>query len=75
VNRGWIDASNMEIARKAFAGLQKYVTPEGAVNGTCEGTNIGFELDYYANRKRPDDDLHGRGVVLLAGAEILAGKK
>jgi unsaturated rhamnogalacturonyl hydrolase len=74
-NRGWIDASNLAVARKAFAGLEAHVTPEGAVNGTCEGTNIGMDLAFYANRKRPDDDLHGRGVVLLAGAEILAAKK
>lgn len=72
VNRGWIDASNMHVARKAFAGLcAGYITPEGSVNGTCEGTNIGLDVEYYANRRRPDNDLHGRGVVLLAGTEIL----
>jgi len=33
-------------------------------------------LDYYITRTQPDDDLHGRGVVLLAGTELLlAGKK
>jgi rhamnogalacturonyl hydrolase YesR len=75
-NRGWIDASNLAIARKAFAGLcAGYITPEGVVNGTCEGTNIGLDLEFYADRPRPNDDLHGRGVVLLAGTEILAGKK
>lgn len=73
VNRGWIDAANMAVARKAFAGLAKNVTDDGAVNGTCQGTNIGEDLDYYIKRQRPDDDLHGRGPVLLAGTEILAG--
>lgn len=71
-NRGWIDPSNLEVARKAFAGLQTRVTPEGVVNGTCEGTNIGIDISYYVNRQRPVDDLHGRGVVLLAGSELLA---
>jgi unsaturated rhamnogalacturonyl hydrolase len=75
VNRGWLDASEMAVARKGFAGLCKYITPEGLVNGTCRGTNIGFKIEYYADRPRPDDDLHGRGVVLLAGAEIVSGKK
>ena len=75
VNRGWIDASNMEVARKAFAGIAKKVTADGGVNGTCIGTNIGQDLDYYIKRQQPDDDLHGRGVVLLAGTELLlAGK-
>lgn len=71
VNRGWIDASNLAVARKAFAGVAKHVTDDGAVNGTCIGTNIGEDLDYYVKRQQPDDDLHGRGPVLLAGAEIL----
>jgi rhamnogalacturonyl hydrolase YesR len=76
VNHGWIDASNMAVARKAFAGIARNVTADGAVKGTCQGTNIGQDLDYYIKRPHPDDDLHGRGVVLLAGAEILlAGKK
>ncbi len=76
VNRGWIDDSNMAIARRAFAGLSKNVTPTGAVNETCEGTGIGTTLQFYMQRKRPPDDLHGRGPVLLAGTEILqAGRK
>jgi len=76
VNRGWLDAADMEVARKAFAGIAKYVTADGSVNGTCLGTNIGQDLDYYNKRTQPDDDLHGRGVVLLAGTELLlAGKK
>jgi len=76
VNRGWLDAADMEVARKAFAGIAKYVTADGSVNGTCLGTNIGQGLDYYIKRTQPDDDLHGRGVVLLAGTELLlAGKK
>jgi unsaturated rhamnogalacturonyl hydrolase len=76
VNRGWIDPSNMSVARKAFAAIAKNVTPDGSVNGTCQGTNIGQDLDYYIKRERPDDDLHGRGPVLLAGTEILqAGRK
>jgi len=74
VNRGWIPAANMAVARKAFEGICRNVTPEGIVNGTCEGTNIGTDLAFYIQRGRPDDDLHGRGVVLLAGAEILKAK-
>lgn len=72
VNRGWIDRSYLELARRGFVGVAANVTPEGVVKGTCQGTNIGLDLEYYVNRSRPDDDLHGPGVVMLAGTEILA---
>lgn len=76
VHHGWIDASNLAVARQAFAGLAKNVTDDGVVKGTCEGTGIGTNLNFYVTRRQPDDDLHGRGPVLLAGTELLqAGKK
>ena len=76
VNRGWIDPSNMAVARQAFSGIAKNVTPDGVVNGTCQGTGIGTSLEFYITRQRPSDDPHGRGPVMLAGTEILlAGKK
>ena len=64
----------MPMARKAFAGISTHVTAEGVVNETCIGTNIGQVIDYYVNRTRPTDDLHGRGPVLLAGSELLTAK-
>jgi len=75
VNRGWISPDNMAVARKAFAAVCEHVTPEGGVNGTCEGTGIGLTAAFYLNRKRPNNDLHGPGAVLFAGAEILAAKQ
>ena len=75
VNRGWIDTTNMAVARRAFAGIAKNVTPDGEVDGTCQGTGIGLTLSFYQGRLRPPDDPHGRGPVILAGTEILrAGK-
>jgi len=75
-NRGWIDASNMAVARKAFAGIAKNVTADGEVKETCHGTNIGGTLDFYINRPHDGDDPHGHGPTILAGTEILlAGKK
>ena len=71
VNEGWIDTTNMTIARQAFAGVARNVTADGMVNGTSKGTSIGRDLEYYAKRPQPDDDLHGRGAVLFAGSEIL----
>src|SRR5262249_31931094 len=75
VNRGWIDATNMDFARKAFVALASRVKTNGVVTGTCEGTNIGTTLGYYAGRTQPDDDWHGPGPVMLAGVEILQNPK
>jgi unsaturated rhamnogalacturonyl hydrolase len=75
VNRGWIDKSYMSMARRGFEGISANVTADGSVNNTCEGTNIRMDLEYYAQRNRPPNDHHGPGPVLLAGTEILAGKR
>jgi unsaturated rhamnogalacturonyl hydrolase len=74
VNRGWIGPDNMAIARKAFAAVARNVNAHGAVSGTCQGTNIGTDLDFYISRQRPADDPHGWGPVMLAGTEILSGR-
>ena len=71
VHRGWIGPENMAIARKAFAAAAQNVNADGAVSGTCRGTNIGKDLTYYVKRDRPADDPHGWGPMMLAGAELL----
>jgi rhamnogalacturonyl hydrolase YesR len=75
VHRGWLPASDMAMARHAFAGVAKNVTADGVVKNTCAGTGIGTTLDFYINRPHPDDDPHGWGPVLLAGTELLLDKK
>jgi rhamnogalacturonyl hydrolase YesR len=75
VHRGWLPASDMGMARHAFAGVAKNVTADGVVKNTCAGTAIGTTLDFYINRPHPDDDPHGWGPVLLAGTELLLDKK
>jgi len=71
VRRGWISSAYLEIVRKAFEGVSNNVTTDGRVNGTCEGTGIGTDLNFYINRRRPANDPHGIGPVLLAGSEII----
>lgn len=72
VNRGWIDPANMAAARKGFAGLCQYITTNGVVNQVCPGTSLTNVFNYYAVTLQPaNNDVHGPGVVLLAGAEIL----
>jgi hypothetical protein len=71
VRRGWIGPEYLPFARKAFEGISEKVTENGLVNGTCEGTGIGTTLGFYINRRRPTNDSHGIGPVLLAGSELL----
>ena len=72
VNRGWIDPSNMAVARKAFAGLCQYITTNGVVNQVCPGTSLSSNLTYYTVTQQPtSNDPHGPGAVMLAGSEIL----
>lgn len=71
VHRDWIGPENMAIARKAFAAAARNVSADGAVSGTCQGTSIGRDLNYYIKRKHPADDPHGWGPMMLAGAELL----
>jgi len=75
VHRGWLPASDMAIARRAFAGVAQNVTADGVIKNTCAGTGIGTTLDFYINRPHPDDEPHGWGPVLLAGTELLLDKK
>jgi rhamnogalacturonyl hydrolase YesR len=75
VHRGWLPASDLTMARHAFAGVARNVTADGVIKNTCAGTNIGTTLDFYINRPHPDDDPHGWGPVLLAGTEILLDRK
>jgi rhamnogalacturonyl hydrolase YesR len=73
--RGWLPPQDLAIAEKAFAGMMRNVSQDGQVAETCEGTLIGRELSYYANRRRPLDDWHAPGPVLLAGSELLAARE
>jgi len=60
-------------AVRGFAGLRRYVRPDGTVLNTCTGTGpavIHKLADYYA-RPLPPNDPHGDGPVLLAASEIV----
>jgi unsaturated rhamnogalacturonyl hydrolase len=71
VRRGWLPKEDLEVARKAFAGVMKNVTPDGQVLEVSEGTGIGETLEFYRDRKRPVNDHHGPGPVMFAGAELM----
>ena len=73
VNYGWIDPTNMAVARKAFAAIaQHQVSTSGVISNICPGINLSTSLSYYTNSLRPQtDDSHGPGAVMLAGTELL----
>jgi unsaturated rhamnogalacturonyl hydrolase len=76
VNRGWIDPTNLAVARKGFMGLCENITTNGVIYGTCEGTSLSTDYTYYVNRVHTNaDERHGRGPLLLAGSELLANLK
>ncbi len=74
-NRGWVSRGDLPVAEKAVEALKTRVAWEGSVLGTCAGTGIGRDLQYYVDRPRPVNDGHGPGPVMLAGAEMLAARR
>jgi rhamnogalacturonyl hydrolase YesR len=71
VRRGWLPKEDLEVARKAYAGVMRNVTQDGQVLEVSEGTGIGETLEFYRDRKRPVNDHHGPGPVMFAGAELM----
>jgi unsaturated rhamnogalacturonyl hydrolase len=71
VDRGWLDPlSYGPVALAGWDGLVTRIKADGAIEGTCIGTNYGNDPIFYANRPATDD-VHGYGPALLAGAEII----
>jgi hypothetical protein len=64
----------MAVARKAFVGVCRHVRADGVITDACAGSGIFWDFNYYATRAHPDDEPHGRGPVMMAGAEILSAK-
>ena len=71
VNRGWLDQSFAQHARRAWRSIASRVRPDGQIEGICRGTEVGFTMQYYFERPTPLNDTRGIGAVLLAGAEMI----
>lgn len=71
VNNNYIKPRYMSIARQGWKGLLTKIGPDGKVKGVCTGTVVSDNLVDYYNRPAPLNDVHGIGVVLLAGIEML----
>jgi rhamnogalacturonyl hydrolase YesR len=76
INRGWIDPlAYGPMASLAWNAVAKKVNDKGQVEGTCVGTNMGFEPNFYYYRPASALAAHGYGPVLLAGAEMINLRK
>jgi unsaturated rhamnogalacturonyl hydrolase len=72
VKQGWLSKKTYgPAARKAWLGLVKYVDANGDVTDVCEGTNKGFTVQYYMDRKRRTGDLHGQAATLWSAMALL----
>lgn len=71
IKNGWIDKKYESNIVKAWNALKKNVAADGTVKDICRGTGIGYDLDFYFNRKRFDHDPRGLGSVLTAAAEMV----
>lgn len=73
INRGWIGApAHGAMARIGWNAVATKVNAAGQIEGTCVGTDMGFEPVFYAYRPTNVLAAHGYGPVLLAGAEMIA---
>jgi rhamnogalacturonyl hydrolase YesR len=73
INRGWIDPlAHGPMVMLGWNAVAKKVNDKGQVEGTCVGTDMGFEPMFYYYRPTSVLAAHGYGPVLLAGAEMIA---
>jgi len=70
INNGWIEEKYRENALKGWKAIKKKIDNDGTVHGTCEGTGIGDNLEFYFNRSRYANDPRGLGSVMTAGIEV-----
>ena len=76
INQGWLDKRYASIAIKGWDGLRKQkITPDFNIKDICVGTGIGTDITFYYLRPRKDNDIHGIGLIIDAGLEIIKLKK
>ena len=72
VKNGWLERKAYgPAARKAWLGLVKHLDQNANIDSVCEGTNKGFTVQYYMDRKRKVGDLHGQSPLLWSASALL----
>jgi unsaturated rhamnogalacturonyl hydrolase len=75
VNKGWINAKYLSIAKEGWRGLTSKVTANGELQDVCIGTNMDEALKFYYTRPTELNDTHGLGAFLLAGTEMIKAER
>ncbi|MDR1089821.1 MAG: glycoside hydrolase family 88 protein [Prevotella sp.] len=70
VNHKWISQQYVPQLIKTWNAVSAQTGENGAVNGICQGTDMGENADYYINQKTLESDPRGMGAVLTFGAEM-----
>jgi len=70
VENGWLEETYTENALLAWNELKTKINKDGTVKDICRGTGIGYDLEFYYNRNRFDNDPRGLGAVLTAAMEV-----
>jgi rhamnogalacturonyl hydrolase YesR len=71
IENGWLETTFAAFARKGWWGVASRVTSEGHILGTCMGTSIGDDFQFYYSRPAPENDPHSFGPVLLAASAMM----
>jgi unsaturated rhamnogalacturonyl hydrolase len=72
VKNGWLEEDVYgPAARKAWLGMVKHIDRDANITEVCEGTDKGFSVQYYLDRKRKTGDLHGQAPVLWTATALM----
>lgn len=70
IREGWLSTAYQKNAFAGWAAIQTKIDENGVVHGICQGTDIGYDQEFYMKRKTFDNDPRGMGAVITAGMEI-----
>jgi rhamnogalacturonyl hydrolase YesR/lysophospholipase L1-like esterase len=72
INKGWLDpVAYGPVAHLGWEAVSTRIHADGAVEGVCVGTGMGFDPAYYYHRPTHTSAAHGYGPVIWAGAEMI----
>ncbi|WP_462250825.1 glycoside hydrolase family 88/105 protein [Ferruginibacter sp.] len=70
-NKGWLNpVTYAPMASLAWNAVATKINDKGQVEGTCVGTGMAFDPEFYYQRPVKDFAAHGYGPVILAAAEM-----